>query len=109
MKNVGAQFPLTHFRVAPAGLRRQDGIDPWCSNALSSFFPHTGRHVLELPLCRPSMLIIIEQPLQFLEFSPFPWPKVSDMPTLQYLFPMIKVKVSSMATFRSWWPNVGYF
>jgi hypothetical protein len=106
MKNVGSLFPLTHFRAAPAGLRRQDGIDP--GEAMHSLlFLTLGAMCRNHPF-RPSMLIV-EQPLQFLESSPFPWPKVSDMPTLQYLFPMIKVKVSSMATFRSWWLSVGYF
>ena len=103
MKNVGPLFPLTYFPAAPTGLRRQDGDRPRAKQCNSLLFPHTGRHVLELSM------LTIEQLLQFLESSPFPWPKVSDMPTLQYLFPMIKVKVSSMATFRSWWPNVGYF
>jgi hypothetical protein len=76
---------------------------------MHSPFPHTGLHVSELPPFFGSSMLIIEQPLQFLESSPFPWPKVSDMQTSRYLFPMTKVKVSSMVTFRSWWPNVECF
>jgi len=71
-------------------------------------FPILGAMYRNYPSSGSSMLII-EQPLQFMESSPFPWPKVSDMQTSQYLFPMTKVKVSSMVTFRSWWPNVEYF
>jgi hypothetical protein len=96
-------FPCSTYWSSSSGWDR-----PLAKQCNSLLFPHIGRHVLELPFFGLSMLTI-EQLLQFLESSPFPWPKVSDMPTLQYLSPMIKVKVSSMATFRSWWPNVGYF
>lgn len=96
----GSSIPSNAFpRTAQAGLRRQDRFEPG-ETMYSLPLSHTGPLCIRITPFQPSMLII-EQPLQILESSPFLWPKVSDMPTSQYLFPMIKVKVSSMATFRS--------